>query len=85
MYQLHTEHHTQQRLTGDWEGGWLYNLRVNSLTRTVRENGSYFSSFTLNVIVDPDRDVRPYQDIKRVNIVICDAYDPDNWLNGTKV
>ena len=88
MYQLHTENDThtqpQQCLAVDWEGGWLYNLRVYSLTRIWSENGSIFSSFTLNVIIDPNRDVRSYQDLKRVNIGICDAYDPDNCLNSTK-
>ena len=83
-YQLHTDNHTQQRLAVDWEGGWLYNLRFYSLTRKRSENGSTFSTFPLNVIFDPHRDVRSYQDLKRVNIGICDVYDPDNCLNSTK-
>ena len=55
------------------------------MTRMRKFSGPFFSTFIVNVKIDPHRDVRPYQDIKRVNIVICHAYDPDNGLNGTKV
>ena len=76
---------TQRHPSDDWEGGWKYNLRVYNLTRTSSQSGSIFSSFTLTFIIDPHRDVRSYQDLKRVNIGICDIYDQDNWLNSTKI
>ena len=47
--------------------------------------GPFFSTYIVIVKIDPERHVRPYQDIKRVNIVISHAYEPDNGLNGTKV
>ena len=55
------------------------------MTRMRKFSGPFFSTFIVTVKIDSHRDVRPYQDIKRVNIVLFDAYDPDNWLNGTKV
>ena len=60
-------------------------LRGRHMTRTRKFPGPFFSTFIVNVENDPHRHVRPYQDIKRVNIVISHAYEPDNGLNGTKV
>ena len=54
------------------------------MTRTRNFTGPFFSSFIVNHKNDPHVHVRPYQDIKRVNIVISHAYEPDNGLNGTK-